>query len=161
MALGIIPRGAGIPFMGKPELFYLIIAISNVWKNVGWNAIIYLAAMTGIDPELYEAASIDGASRIRRIMSVTLPGILPIIKILLVLNIGQLMNAGFEHVYLLSNPSNISTSRTIEVYVFNYALKTGRMSYGTAIGIFNSTISILLILIANRISRRIDGVGIF
>ena len=159
MKLGLIQEG--IPFMGKPKYFYWVIAISNVWKNVGWNAIIYLASMTGIDPELYEAASIDGAGRIRRIMAVTLPSILPIIKILLVLNIGQLMNAGFEHVYLLSNPSNFTASRTIEVYVFTYALKNGRMDYGTAIGIFNSAISILLILTSNWVSKRIDGYGIF
>ncbi len=159
MKLGLTQEG--IPFMGEPKYFYWIIALSNVWKNVGWNAIIYLASMTGIDPELYEAASIDGAGRLRRIMAVTLPSIFPIIKILLVLNIGMLMNAGFEHVYLLSNPSNFEASRTIEVYVFTYALKTGRLSYGTAIGIFNSTISISLILISNWISKRIDGYGIF
>ncbi len=158
-ALGLTKEG--IPFMGEPKYFYSIVAISNVWKNVGWNAIIYLAAMTGIDPELYEAAAIDGAGRIRRILSVTIPSIVPTIKILLVLSIGNLMNAGFEHVYLLSNPSNIDASRTIDVYIYTYCLKTGRYSYGTAIGIFNSMISISLIIISNWISKRIDGYGIF
>ena len=157
--LGLISEG--IPFMGKPGAFYMIVALSNIWKNVGWNAIIYLAAMTGIDPDLYEAASIDGAGRIRRMFAVTLPGIMPIIKLLLVINIGNLMNAGFEQVYLLSNPSNISASRTIDVYVYTYALKTGRLSYGTAIGMFNSLISITLITVSNHISKRIDGYGIF
>lgn len=159
LKLGFIKEG--IPFMGEPDSFLGIIGTSHVWKNVGWNAIIYLAAMTGIDPELYEAAAVDGAGRLSRIKAVTIPSITPTIKILLVLSIGTLMNAGFEHVYLLSNPSNISASRTIDVYVFNYALRTGRLSYGTAIGIFNSTISIALIMICNKISKRIDGYGIF
>ena len=150
-----------VPFMGEPKYFYWVVALSNVWKNVGWNAIIYPAAMTGIDPELYEAASIDGAGRLRRIFAVTLPCITATIKILLVLNIGNLMNAGFEQVYLLSNPSNISASRTIDVYIYTYALRSGRLSYGTAIGIFNSTIAITLIMISNYISKKIDGYGIF
>ena len=150
-----------ISFMGEPRYFYGVVALSGVWKNVGWNAIIYLAAMTGIDPELYEAAAIDGAGRMRRILAVTLPSIMPTIKILLVLNIGNLMNAGFEHVYLLSNPSNIDASRTLDVYIYTFALRTGRLSYGTALGMFNSTISITLILISNWISKKVDGYGIF
>ncbi len=157
--LGLLQRP--VSFLGDPRYFYGVIALSGVWKNVGWNAIIYLAAMTGIDPELYEAASIDGAGRIRRITAVTLPSIMPTIKILLVLNIGFLMNAGFEHVYLLSNPSNIDASRTLDVYIYTSALRTGRLSYGTALGAFNSTISIFLILISNWISKKIDGYGIF
>jgi len=150
-----------IAFLGEPRYFYGIIAVSNIWKNVGWNAIIYLASMAGIDPELYEAASIDGAGRIRRIFAVTLPSIMPTIKILLVLNIGFLMNSGFEHVYLLMNPSNIQASRTIDIYVFTYALRSGRLSYGTAIGIFNSMVAIFLISISNYISKKIDGYGIY
>ncbi len=157
--LGLVREA--VPFMGDPKYFYGVVALSGVWKNVGWNAIIYLAAMTGIDPELYEAASIDGAGRIRRILAVTLPCIMPTIKILLVLNIGNLMNAGFEHVYLLSNPSNIDASRTLDVYIYTFALRTGRLSYGTALGMFNSTISITLILISNWISKKVDGYGIF
>jgi putative aldouronate transport system permease protein len=150
-----------IPFMGDPKYFYWVAAFSNVWKNVGWGAIIYLSAMTGIDPELYEAASIDGAGRLRRIMSITIPSIIPTIKIVLVLNIGHLMTAGFEHIYLLSNSSNMEMSQTIEVYVFTYALRQGRLSYGTAIGMFNSLISLAIIFICNAISKRIDGYGIF
>lgn len=150
-----------IPFLGESRYFYAIIAVSNIWKNVGWNAIIYLASMAGIDPELYEAASIDGAGRIKRIFAVTLPSIMPTIKILLVLNIGFLMSSGFEQVFLLMNPSNIQASRTIDIYVFTYAMRSGRLSYGTAIGIFNSTVAIFLISISNYISKRIDGYGIY
>ncbi len=159
LKLGIIRNP--IAFMGEAKYFYGVVALSNVWKNVGWNAIIYLAAMSGIDPELYEAAAMDGAGRLRRILSVTLPCIMPTIKLLLVLNIGYLMNAGFEQVYLLSNPSNIDASRTIDVYIYTYALKSGRLSYGTAIGIFNSTVAILLITVSNYVSKKIDEYGIF
>lgn len=159
LKVGLVDRG--IPFMGDAKYFYGIVGVSHVWKNVGWNAIIYLAAMTGIDPELYEAADVDGAGRLRKIWAITLPSIMPTVKILLVLAIGTLMSASFEHIYLLSNPSNISASRTIEVYVYTYAMRAGRFSYGTAIGIFNSTVAITLILISNWISKRIDGTGIF
>jgi len=157
--LGLIEKP--IPFLGEPKFFYGIVGASHVWKNVGWNAIIYLAAMTGVDQELYEAAAVDGAGRLRRIWSITLPSILPTIKILLVMAIGTLMTTSFEHIYLLSNPSNISASRTIEVYVYAYAMRGGRFSYGTAIGMFNSTIAITLIMISNWVSKRIDGYGIF
>jgi len=159
LRLGVIERG--IPFMGNPQHFYGIAGISHVWKNVGWNAIIYLAAMTAIDPQLYEAADMDGASRLRKIWSITLPCIMPTIKILLVLAIGTLMASSFEQIFLLSNPSNISASRTIEVYVYQYALRSGRFSYGTAIGIFNSVVAITLIMISNAVSKRIDREGIF
>ena len=159
MNIGLIERG--IPFMGEPRYFYGIMGISHVWKNVGFNAIIYLAAMTAIDQEMYEAADVDGASRLRKIFSITLPSIAPTIKILLVLAIGTLLATSFEHAYLLSNPSNISASQTLEIYVFSFALRGGRFSYGTAIGIFNSLIAITLIMISNAISKRIDGYGLF
>lgn len=159
VVLGLIKNP--IAFLGEAKYFYGVVALSNVWKNVGWNAIIYLAAMTGIDPEIYESAIMDGAGRIRRILSVTLPSIMPTIKLMLILNLGNLMNVGFEQVYLLSNPSNIDASRTIDVYIYTYALRSGRLSYGTAIGIFNSTVAITLINICNYISKKIDGYGIF
>jgi len=159
IAMGFIK--SPIAFLGEGKYFYGIVAFSNVWKNVGWNAIIYLAAMTGIDPEIYESAIMDGAGRIRRILSVTLPSIMPTIKLMLILNLGNLMNVGFEQVYLLSNPSNIDASRTIDVYIYTYALRSGRLSYGTAIGIFNSTVAITLITLCNYISKKIDGYGIF
>ena len=159
MRIGFIETG--IPFMGDPKYFYGIMGVSHVWKNVGFNAIIYLAAMTAIDQEMYEAADVDGASRLRKIFSITLPSIMPTIKILLVLAIGTLMATSFEHAFLLSNPSNISASQTIEVYVYQFALRGGRFSYGTAVGIFNSIIAITLITISNTISKRIDGYGLY
>lgn len=157
--IGLIEES--VPFMGMKEYFWLIIALSNVWKDVGWGAIIYLSAMSGIDPNLYEAAAIDGAGRVKRIFNVTLPSIAPTIKILLVLNIGWILNAGFEQVFLLGNSSVDEVARTLEIYVYNYAMKYFRYSYGTAIGIFNSAVSFTLITIANRVSKKVDGEGIF
>jgi putative aldouronate transport system permease protein len=150
-----------IMFMGENKFFWGIAALSEVWKEVGWGAIIYLAAMTSIDPELYETASIDGAGRIRRIFAITIPGIMSTIKILLVLNIGFLLNAGMQQIYLLQNSANVEVSRILEIYILNYGLKMGRYSYATAAGIFNSIVSITLVFTANRISKRIDGEKLF
>ena len=147
--------------MAQNNLFWGIAALSEVWKEVGWNAIIYLAAMTTIDPELYETANIDGAGRIKRIFAITIPGIMSTIKILLVLNIGFLLNAGMQQIYLLQNSANIEVSQILEIYILNYGLKMGRYSYATAAGIFNSLVSITLVLAANRISKRIDGEKLF
>jgi putative aldouronate transport system permease protein len=150
-----------IMFMGENRYFWWIAALSEVWKEVGWNAIIYLAAMTAINPELYEAASIDGAGKIRRIFAITIPGILPTIKILLVLNIGWLLHANMEQIYLLKNSANIEVSQILEIYILNYGLKMGRYSYAAAAGIFNSLVSIILVFTANRISRKIDNEKLF
>ncbi len=159
LKLGIVKEP--VPFMGMKEYFWWILALSNVWKEVGWGAIIYLSAMTGIDPDLYDAAAVDGAGRILRIFTVTLPSIAPTIKLLLVLNIGSILNAGFEQVFLMTNPSVDEVGRTLQIYVYNYAMKYFRFAYGTAIGIFNSVVSFTLINISNSISKKIDGEGIF
>jgi len=159
LKLGIVKEP--VPFMGMKEYFWWILALSNVWKEVGWGAIIYLSAMTGIDPDLYDAAAVDGAGRIMRIFTVTLPSIAPTIKLLLVLNIGSILNAGFEQVFLMTNPSVDEVGRTLQIYVYNYAMKYFRFAYGTAIGIFNSVVSFTLINISNSISKKIDGEGIF
>lgn len=157
--LGLIKES--VPFMGMKEYFWVILALSNVWKDVGWGAIIYLSAMSGIDPSLYESAAIDGAGRLKRIFFITIPSIAPTIKILLVLNIGWILNSGFEQVYLLGNSSVDEVARTLEIYVYNYSMKYFRFSYGTAIGIFNSVVSFILITIANKVSKKVDGEGIF
>ncbi|NLX69458.1 MAG: sugar ABC transporter permease [Clostridiales bacterium] len=150
-----------VPFMGVKEYFWWIVALSNVWKEVGWGTIIYLSAMTGIDPDLYEAAAIDGANRFQRIIHVTIPGIAPTVRILLILSIGWILSAGFEQVYLLMNPAVVDTATTLEIYTYNYAMKYFRYSYGTAIGIFNSAVSFVLIMVANYISKKISEEGIF
>ncbi len=127
-----------IQFLAKADWFWGIVTASDVWKETGWNSIIYLAAMTGIDPELYEAARVDGAARIRQMWHITLPGIRTTIIILLIMSIGNLINIGFEKQFLLSNPIVADKAETLDLYALNYGLQLGRYSFGTAINIFNS-----------------------
>ena len=143
-----------INFFAHKEYFWPIVAFANVWKETGWNAIIYLAAITSIDPSLYEAASIDGAGRWAKIKNVTLPGIRPTIMILLLMNVGNVLNAGFEIQYLLGNGLVQSVSQTIDIYVLNWGISQGDFSIGTAAGIFKSVVSIVLIVIANQLAKR-------
>ena len=143
-----------INFFAHPKYFWPIVAFANCWKETGWNAIIYLAAITAIDPSLYEAASIDGASRLQKIRYITLPGIKPTIMILLLMNIGNVLNAGFEVQYLLGNGLVQSVSQTIDIYVLNWGISQSDFSLGTAAGIFKSVVSIALIVICNSLAKR-------
>ena len=142
-----------INFFAHPGYFWPIVAFANVWKETGWNAIIYLAAITSIDPSLYEAAAIDGAGRFAKIKYVTLPGIKPTIMILLLMNVGNVLNAGFEIQYLLGNGLVQSVSQTIDIYVLKWGISQSDYSIGTAAGIFKSVVSIVLIVIANQIAK--------
>lgn len=143
-----------INFFAHPKYFWPIVAFANVWKETGWNAIIYLAAITSIDPSLYEAAAIDGAGRFAKIKYVTLPGIKPTIMILLLMNVGNVLNAGFEIQYLLGNGLVQSVSQTIDIYVLKWGISQSDYSIGTAAGLFKSVVSIVLIIIANQIAKR-------
>lgn len=142
-----------INFFAHTGYFWPIVAFANVWKETGWNAIIYLAAITSIDPSLYEAASIDGAGRWAKIKYVTLPGIKPTIIILLLMNVGNVLNAGFEIQYLLGNGLIQKVSQTIDIYVLKWGISQGDYAIGTAAGIFKSVVSIILIFIANKIAK--------
>lgn len=142
-----------INFFAHPKYFWPIVAFANVWKETGWNAIIYLAAITSIDPSLYEAAAIDGAGRWAKIKYVTLPGIKPTIIILLLMNVGNVLNAGFEVQYLLGNGLVQKVSQTIDIYVLKWGISQGDYAIGTAAGIFKSVVSIILIVIANKIAK--------
>jgi putative aldouronate transport system permease protein len=146
-----------IQFMSKENWFWEIVTAADVWKEVGWNTIIYLAAIAGIDPQLYEAAKVDGASRFRQIWHITLPGIRTTITILLILSIGNLINIGFEKQMLLGNPLVQSHSNVIQLYALNYGISLGRFSYGTAVGIFNSVVSIILLFTSNAIFKKTTG----
>lgn len=145
---------SAINFFAHKAYFWPIVAFANVWKETGWNAIIYLSAITSIDPCLYEAASIDGAGRWAKIKYITLPGIRPTIMILLLMNIGNVLNAGFEVQYLLGNGLIKSVSDTIDIYVLTWGISQNDYSLGTAAGIFKSAVSIVLIVIANYIAKR-------
>jgi putative aldouronate transport system permease protein len=147
MWLGFIDQP--IQFMAQGNLFWYIVTGSDIWKEMGWSAIIYLAAISGIDQEQFEAAKVDGASRIRQIWHITLPSIAPTIAILLIMSIGHLISIGFEKQFLLGNPLVVDYSEVLDLYALNYGLGMGRFSFGTAIGMFNSVVSIILLLLAN------------
>ena len=143
-----------INFFAHEKYFWPIVAFANVWKETGWNAIIYLSAITSIDPSLYEAAAIDGAGRWGKIKHVTLPGIKPTIIILLLMNVGNVLNAGFEIQYLLGNGLVQKVSQTIDIYVLKWGISQGDYALGTAAGIFKSVVSIVLIVVANQIAKK-------
>ncbi|KMK75223.1 ABC transporter permease [Alkalihalobacillus pseudalcaliphilus] len=149
-----------IQFMAKGEWFWYILTASDVWKQMGWNSIIFLAAMAGVDPQLYEAARVDGAGRFRRIWHITLPGIRPTILVILILSIGNLISIGFERQLLLGNSMVREYSEVLELYALNYGIGMGRYSYGTAISIFNSLVSIFLLLVANGVFKRYSNTSV-
>jgi len=143
-----------IRFMTSPAWFKTIYVWSNEWQNLGWGAIIYLAALAGIDPQLHEAARVDGATRLQRIRHINLPGIMPTIIILLILNMGSMMSIGFEKILLLQNELNMDSSQVIQTYVYNAGLLHGQYSYSTAVGLFNSVVNFILLLFFNQMARR-------
>jgi putative aldouronate transport system permease protein len=151
--LGVIDQP--VQFMAKGEWFWGIVTAADVWKETGWNAIIYLAAIAGISPELYEAARVDGANRFKQAWHITLPGIRSTIVILLIMSIGHLVSIGFEKQFLLGNNLVTDYSQVLDLYALNYGLGMGRFSFGTAINIFNSVISILLLFTANGLFKKI------
>jgi len=144
-----------VVWLGQPKAFWWIVGFSNVWKEVGWNTIIYLAAMAAIDPSLYEAAEMDGCGRFSRIRHVTLPGIRPTIVVLLILNLGWIMESGFEIQYLLKNGMNQDFSWSIDIYVVEYGLRLGNYSLATAGGIFKSVVNLVLLFCANTVASRL------
>lgn len=143
-------------FLGEGKYFWGLVGVINVWKEVGWNSIIYISTMTSIDPTLYEAASIDGAGRFKRIMHVTLPGIKSTFVVLMIMNIGHLMEAGFELQYLLGNPQVYDYSRTIDVFVMEYGVSNGKFGRAIAAGMFKSFVAIILLFSANFIAKKLD-----
>ena len=150
-----------INFFANPDYFWWIVGFSNVWKETGWNAIIYLAAITAIDPSLYEAAAIDGAGRWAKIRHIILPGIRLTVMILLLMNVGNVLNAGFEIQYLLGNGLVQSVSQTIDIYVLKWGISQGDYAIGTAAGIFKSFVSIVLIVLANQFAKRTGDEQLF
>lgn len=150
-------------FMARPELFRHIYVWSGIWQNAGWGTIIYLAALAGIDPELHEAATCDGANRLRRIIHIDLPGILPTITILLILNLGTIISIGFEKAFLMQNPLNLATSEVISTFVYKVGLAASvpNFSYGAAIGLFLSVINFGMIALVNAVAKRIGETSLW
>ncbi len=165
--LGIVNtvlQSVGLPptnLLGTPSAFSSIYVWSGVWQNTGYAAIVYLAALAGIDPTLYEAAKVDGASRIQKIINIDLPGIMPVAVIILILSAGSLLAIGFEKVYLLQNPLNLSASEIIPTYVYKIGLLNANFSFATAVGLFNSVINMVLLVLVNSWARRVSDVSLW
>jgi putative aldouronate transport system permease protein len=145
-----------IDFLIRPRWFRPIFILSGIWQNLGWGAIIYLAQLSRIDPQLYESAVVDGASRLRQMWHISLPGLKPIISILLILRIGGLLSVGAEKVILMYNPLTYETADVIASFVYRRGLLLADFSYGTAVGLLNSVISLVLVLIANRVAKSVS-----
>lgn len=155
--IGIDP----IYFLGDDSYIRSILVGSGLWRDVGWGTIIYLAALAGINPELYEAAQIDGASRWKQTLSITLPALLPVVTILFLLKIGDFLDYGFERVFVFQNPLNISNSEILDTYIYKAGLKQLQFSYATAIGVFKSVVGLFLLLIANTLSKKATGESLY
>ncbi|MFB9279011.1 ABC transporter permease [Cohnella cellulosilytica] len=148
--------GTPIAFMMESSWFKTLFVMSNVWEHMGWNAIIYLAALAGISPELYEAAIVDGAGKWKRIIHVSIPGIMSTVIVLLILRVGQLLNVGFEKILLMQNDANLSASDVISTYLYRSGLLEGQFSYAAAVGLFNSVCNFAILILANYLARRMS-----
>lgn len=153
--------GQPIYFLGAPQYFRTIYVVSGVWQSIGWNTIIYLAAIAGVDGSLYEAAELDGAGVFRKMWHVTLPGILPVISLQLILNVGNLLNVGYEKVLLLYNDAILETADVIGTYVYREGLQNQSYSYSTAVGLFTSVLAMVMVLGSNAICKRLGQEGIW
>lgn len=154
-ALIIAFGGQPVYFLGEAELFRHIYVLSNVWQNIGFNSIIYVAALSAIDPALEEAAVIDGANRLHKIWHINIPGIMPTIIIMLILRMGQIMNIGYEKIYLMQNTINANYSEVISTYVYKLGIQQTQYSFSTAVNLFNSIINLVLIVSVNQLARRL------
>lgn len=153
--------GQPISFMYEEGWFKPLYIILGVWQETGWNTIIYMAALTAVDPQLYEAAVVDGANRLQRIRHITVPSIMPTMVVLLILNSGKLMNVGHEKVLLMQNDLNIAASDIISTYVYRMGMQQGQYSFSTAVGLFNSVINTILIVAVNTIAHRLGEEGLW
>ncbi len=151
----------GIHFLSYPEYFWTISIVSDLWKELGWNAILYLAAITSIDTSLYEAAKVDGANRWQMMWKITLPCIKSTVVIMLIMNIGGIFNSNFDQIFVLWNTLNQSRSNVIDIFTYHAAMASGRYSYAAAIGLFKSVISFILLYMTNKATEKINGVSLF
>jgi putative aldouronate transport system permease protein len=153
--------GESISFMSKPEWFKPLYIGSSVWQETGWAAIIYLAALAGVSPELHEAAVMDGASKWHRILHVDIPAIMPTAVILLILSVGNMMNIGFEKAYLLQTPLNQPAAEIIPTYVYKLGLQQAQYSFAAAVGLFNAIINLILLVSVNKFAKKLSGQGLW
>ena len=153
--------GEKVAFMTEPKYFYRIYITSDIWQQLGWNSIIYIAALAGVDQELYEAAAIDGAGRWKQLIHITIPGIMGTIMILLVMRIGRMLTVGYDKILLLYNPSVYEKADVISTYVYRRGLLDGDYSYSAAVGMFNSVFNFIFLVSANKLSQKTTGSGLW
>jgi putative aldouronate transport system permease protein len=163
LANDLITKAGGDPifFLGSEAWFRPMIVGSGLWKEVGWNTILYLAAVTTIDPQLYEAAKVEGAGKLAQIRHITLPGIMPTITIVLILSIPSLITVGLDQIYPLMNPANMAVADVLDTYVLRSGLQQGYFGMATAVGLMSSVLALILVLATNQLSRRINGEGLW
>lgn len=148
-------------FLEDPKWFKTIYVLSGIWQNTGWNTIIYMSALAGVNPELHEAAAIDGASRLQRLIYINLPALIPTMIILLIMNFGSIMSMGYEKILLMQNPLNIASSNVISTFTYQQGLIDANYSYAAAVGLFNAAINAILLLTVNKITRKITNIGLW
>ena len=147
--------------LDKPQLFTAIYVLSDIWQNVGWGSIIYLATLAGVDAELYEAATIDGAGRLKQTIHVTIPSIMPTIVILFILRLGGILNVGYEKIMLLTNAYNAETSEVLSYYVYKKGIMGTEYGLSTAAGVFNSVINFVFLIATNALSRKLNETSLW
>lgn len=152
--VNLLNLDSSVNLMGSDNTFVPVYVISEVWQHCGWNSIIYLAALSSIDTQLYESADIDGANRFQKILHVDIPALVPTMVILLIMNMGGVLNAGFEKIFLMQNSLNLSVSEVISTYVYKIGILNSQFSYSTAIGLFNNIINFLFLVLANGLSKK-------
>lgn len=153
--------GEAIHFMAEPKYFKTVYVLSDIWQSAGYGSIVYLAALTSIDPSLYEAATVDGASKWKKLVHITLPCILPTIMTMLILRMGSIFTVGYEKIMLMYNPATYETADVISTYVYRRAFEGGEYSFSAAIGLFNSIINFIVIIVFNKISKRVSEVSLW
>lgn len=153
--------GSNVSLLSRAEMFVPLYVISGIWQDVGWGTIIYLAALSGIDQELYEAATVDGANKFKQMLNITLPGIAPTIIIMFILKVGTLLSVGYEKIILLYNPLIYETSDVISSYVYRIGIQNQSWSYSTAVGLFNSVINFIIVIAANKLSAKFSETSLW
>lgn len=157
-SIGLVSEGTNL--LGDPSAFVPVYVISGIWQSAGWNSIIFIAALAAVDGQLYDAAKVDGANRWQQVWHVELPAILPTIIILLIMNMGGILSVGFEKTFLMQNDLNIGVSEVISTYVYNVGLKSSQFSFGSAVGLFNTVVNFVFLVLANQISKRVANISL-
>ena len=157
-AIGLVLPKANL--IGQAKYFVGMYVGSGIWQSMGWNSIIYIAALSSVDTQLYDAAKIDGANRWQRVVHIEFPVLVPTIMILLILNMGGILNVGFDKVFLMQNTLNLGASQVISTYVYDVGVKSSQFSFGTAVGLFTNVVNFIFLLTANWVSKKITGSGL-